>query len=97
MPKVWKDVQCEKKDPRLLSLQCQIIPNFLLGQLPERGLWSASLPPDLSGLELRCSRYSDYTNLDRLLRHLSLEAFLQSQKRRVDGIFQADIIIVPVS
>jgi hypothetical protein len=28
---------------------------------------------------------------------LSLEAFLQSQKRRVDGIFQADIIIVPVS
>jgi hypothetical protein len=75
------------------SSQGKIIPDFLLRELPKAGL---DPPSDWSDTVFWCWN-SDDTNLNRLFRHLAFEAFLEREKRSVDGVFQRYIIVVSVS
>lgn len=73
------------------SLQRQVIPHFCLAELSEcRRQPFARLWDHL----FRCRDRHD-ANLDRLLRHFALKAFLEREKRSVDGIFERDFVVVP--
>lgn len=76
------------------NLHGEVVSDFLLRQLSERGL----CPPralNLSRLKVRLTGHSDDADLDRLLRHAPLEALLQRQQCRMDGVLEADIVVVP--
>ena len=74
-------------------LQSQIVSNLFLCQLPERRL-EPTRALDLACFKLFLGRHGDDTDLYRLLRHLALKPFLERQQRRVNGIFQAYVVVV---
>lgn len=82
---------------KMAGLQRQIIPDFLFRQLPERGLRSSSLAPDLALFELRGRRHGDDAYFYRLFGHLALKALFQRQQSCMNGVLQANIIVVSSS
>lgn len=74
-------------------LHCQIVPHLLLRELAERGLYSPCAF-DLARLELCLAGHSDDADIDRLLRHVPFETLFESEKRSMDRVFQADVVVV---